>query len=425
MEKLDGILSVPRKKWQKSAIKLAQIGDLGAFRNTLYGLNITFGHPPPPKRLKHFYRFLSRQEPRDEHFMQTPARNESALHEEAELPRTGEALGATIHTDTSKEQVYSAKLKTPWTEEEEATLQALYPIGEREKLIATFKNRTWRGVKLKAHRLGLKFPKSKCRLSRKEIEELYKQVGASHAAEALGVAPATFYNWLIKNKIGPLRKMPNPNLCTSEDLLYVLGVLKGDGLVYVGKNSRHVVRLGTVSEEFAKSFAGTLKRIGLHPWVYSYGPLPHSKRQRVHVVNAASKRFAEWYKNLKTKEIKNMIGENLALAVAFVRGFYESEGCFYLKRGKYPIVEIYNTDVQLLMLVKELILLLGVPIDFRLYRKPTEKWKACWRLYKGGGEALNLVKLLKPCIKTQPSNLSRLDVDKRRYWDAINNRQPS
>lgn len=295
-------------------------------------------------------------------------------------------------------------LKSPWIDEEIATLITHYPRGEKEELIAKLKNRTWEGIKRKARRLGLKFSRAKHGISKEELEKIYKLKGYRRAAEYLGVSNSTVYNWLRKNGIPPLRKINEPNLSPSTDLLYVLGVVKGDGFTTIGK-SRYVVGLVTVSAKFAISFAAALRNIGLHPQFYSYTLPYRSKKRRAYRVVVSSKMFVEWYRSLNDGDIKKMIGEDKELAAAFVRGFFESEGSFYLIKGKYPAVEIGNANFQLLTIVRDLISLLGISMNFWSSEK-ARKEKQFYRLHKAGKTVLDLINIIKPCIKASPSNLS-------------------
>ena len=343
--------------------------------------------------------------------MQKPTRNESYPHEEFTLHRTSEIPSTTHDTVYSKGVEYPVRrLKTPWTKEETTTLMILYPKGEKEKLIAELENRTWEGIKQRAHKLGLKFPRTKCRLSKVEMEKLYKQMGARRAARYLGVDRSTVYNWVRKNGISLHKKINSLSLCPSTNLLHVLGVLKGDGFTRIGKGKRcfYLVGLGTVSEEFARSFANAVRNIGLHPQFYTHDPPSgHSKKHRSYSVKAASKKFVEWYRNLSNEDIRKMVGKNKGLAAAFVRGFYESEGTFYLRGGRYSIVKIGNTNPQLLIMVRESISSLGISLNFGLSGK-TNKGKQYWYLHECGKDVLDLVNLVKTCIKPKPSNLDRL-----------------
>ena len=338
--------------------------------------------------------------------------------------RCNEGLSGKIKSSGTAHGVMK-KPKTSWTEEEIAVLKALYPRGEKERLIVKLENRTWEGIKQRARKLRLKFPKTKCKLPKEEIEKLYRQVGVRRAVERLRVDRSTFYNWLKRNEISLQKKASDPDLRPSVDLLYVLGVLRGDGFTRVGKGKCHyyLVGLGTISEEFARSFANVLRNIGLRPQFYSHNPPSgHSKKWISYSVKAASKKFVGWYRNLSNNDIKRMIGKNDELTIAFIRGFYESEGAFYLRDGRYPIVKIGNTDPQLLRMVGDLISSLSISINFGLSGK-TKKGKDYWYLHKCGKDALNLINLIKPCIRTKPSNLNFPRQGQQGVlFDAVNHR---
>lgn len=356
----------------------------------LYGLNITLGPLSPRRSLNRFRRSLNEQKTSGRESM----KNESSLW------RGNETFSTPL--DICQKSVKN--LKSPWADEERATLITHYPRGEREELIAKLKNRTWEGIKRKARRLGLKFSRAKRGISKEELEKIYKLKWYRRAAEYLGVSDSTVYNWLRKNGVSPLRKINEPNLSPSTDLLYVLGVMKGDGFATIRK-SHYVAGLATVSAKFAISFAVALRNIRLHPQFYSYTSSYRSKKRRVYRVTVSSKMFVEWYKNLNDGDTKKMIGEDKELAAAFVRGFFESEGSFYLIKGKYPAVELGNANFQLLTIVRDLISLLGISMNFWPSEK-ARKEKQFYRLHKAGKPVLDLINTIKPCIKASPSNLS-------------------
>jgi hypothetical protein len=257
------------------------------------------------------------------------------------LSQIGKIFGASSSTVQRWMVKYGIKRReSSWSEEETVTLKEFYPRGEKETLVARLGDRTWEGIKQKATKLGLRFPRTKYIFSKEELEKLYNQMGALRASEYFEVGRDTFYYLLKKNGIST-KKRGCPNLRPSVDLLYLLGVLKGDGFTRIREKAPcyYLIGLGTISEKFARAFADALRSIGLNPHFYSHNPPSgHSKEHISYSVKASSKKFVK----------------NLGLS------------------GK------------------------------------TGKGRPYWYLHKCGKDVLNLIDLIKPCIRNEPSNLNRV-----------------
>lgn len=121
----------------------------------------------------------------------------------------------------------------------------------------------------------------------------------------------------------------NPDLSQSEDLLYLIGVLKGDGFLF----GEYGIRLKTVAKPFVMSFQESLRAMGLNPYFENH------ERTRVgntvYEITAHSVKFHKWFKNLNLKEIKNLASTR-RYKISFIRGFYESEGTIWKHPRKSP-----------------------------------------------------------------------------------------
>jgi len=181
----------------------------------------------------------------------------------------------------------------------------------------------------------------------------------------------------------------HPNLNMSEDLAYILGVLKGDGCVYLHGRGADI-KLVCKHKEFAISFYNALSRIGLNPKLY--------KDNGYHRVEASSKAFYNWYKKLTLFDIE-MLLQNEKYIVAFIRGFYESEGNYYEPEHS---IHIYNTDKDLVELCQRFLQKLG--FSFHIYIKKKNGYKSNKPLYvlhkKEKSEVQRFFELIKPCIKS-------------------------
>lgn len=171
--------------------------------------------------------------------------------------------------------------------------------------------------------------------------------------------------WRDSVMVGALKRALKPNLNPSDDLAYILGVLKGDGCVSINRsNNAHFILLEVTSLNFAQSFSDALELIGLNPHISKAWVNPKSwGKKEKYLARAISKRFVEWYKRLSLKEIEGVVS---GYEVAFIRGFYESEGSVGHSRGDYGNkwkLAMYNSNRNLLEMVNNLLWKIG----FRFY----------------------------------------------------------
>jgi intein-encoded DNA endonuclease-like protein len=155
------------------------------------------------------------------------------------------------------------------------------------------------------------------------------------------------------------RRIPSIELLEpSEELAYVIGVVLGDGRVR--RRSRVIkgyndVRIGLevkdkeFVEEFARCLATVLGRNPIKP--------RYMKSSGQYVVEARSETLYELLrKPVDLERLKRYIEHCERCVAAFIRGFADSEGCAN-KRGQ---IRIYNTDLRLLIYIRELLKRLGV-----------------------------------------------------------------
>lgn len=305
-------------------------------------------------------------------------------------------------------------------EEELSTLRELYPKGTKKELVEKL-GRSWKGIHHKAIELGMLTSMGSMRLAiktpmRKELEKLYKNSGIKRAAETLGVNRVTVWRWVKKFGIELNTPIKNLNLNPSAELAYILGVLKGDGYIRCDtkKHYKYFVELRVISEEFARSFASSLRKIGLTPVLRRYPPSIGSwGKNPIYSTKAYSKKFVEWYKNLSLEGIQKIAGENKELVAAFVRGFYESEGSYYVSKKGFPVIYISNTDLPLLLLVKDFISSLGYSLNLNKKASLTSSGKCIYCLQKKSKSVPELIATIKPCIKSKPSNIQRVNFTQR------------
>lgn len=141
------------------------------------------------------------------------------------------------------------------------------------------------------------------------------------------------------------------NLAPSPTLSYVLGVVLGDGCaIWDESKPRYVVKLGNNNEAFVEEFGEALKSLGFKPRIYDYIDKRPWKREPIvfHTVVASSKHFVGWYKSLELGEIEEIVEP---YSREFLRGFYQSEGC-YRNNPKHCTLSMSNNNIKLLRIVQ-------------------------------------------------------------------------
>lgn len=162
-----------------------------------------------------------------------------------------------------------------------------------------------------------------------------------------------------------------PNLSINPNLLYVLGVLRGDGSVgkytYKGKDD-YSIRLRATDKPFVDSFVEAIMKIGLNPYT-TYHREIHEKWSDYWTCQARSRLFYDWYVKRTIPQLKELIGDSDKLKISFIRGLYESDGgfnphkSFDKRRGrfyvKYVVVVMAKSDKELIIFTKEMVEELG------------------------------------------------------------------
>ena len=181
-----------------------------------------------------------------------------------------------------------------------------------------------------------------------------------------------------------------PDLNPSYDLFYVYGAILGDGTIE--KDGRYAIKLGVTSEVFADFFQQSLNKLGLrtHSWTQKQRN-GSGELRNVHYAKVYSKRFFSWVCSSPTIPISQY--------VAFLRGFFEAEGCNALKGSGQ--VKFYNSDRSLLENVKRMIERLGYSVN--IIEQEQKGFGSLLRhtLYLLGGKqaGIDFLKQLDPCIK--------------------------
>jgi len=230
-------------------------------------------------------------------------------------------------------------------------------------------------------------------------------------ARKCGVAWATIRDW--GDKLGiPLQKEKNmgskqyPNLESSPELSYLLGVLDGDGNV----SGNNLIQLGTKDFEFAEEFANALRAINLRANVIEKNYWNKDLKRQYHGWRcyARSVVFVRWFKGL-TQEQKEGIAKQFP--EEYLKGFFESEGSYNINTNGGAHVYFSNFDYELLLMVQRLLTTLGY--ESRIYENKrksqfTGEEKTTYRLNLLGSseDKHEFIRRIKPVIKNKPYDYS-------------------
>jgi intein-encoded DNA endonuclease-like protein len=194
-------------------------------------------------------------------------------------------------------------------------------------------------------------------------------------------------NWANQFTTQPIEKKE-----LDENLAYILGVLIGDGNLYKDKRmNSYKIELVAKHEAFVNSFGDALKKLGFTP---HYG-IKHVKwcNKNYYRVTAHNRAIA-WLKDYMQK--LEYILNRPELKIAFIKGFYESEGSSVT--GKQWRVRMFGVNSSLLKLVQRFLLDLG--FNFSLYLSKGSK-----NLYElsstNSEQNLKFLNTINPCIKNK------------------------
>lgn len=281
-------------------------------------------------------------------------------------------------------------MNTCWTEKEAKFLRQNYRRLSTEE-IAEALGRTKRAVYLNAHRLGV----AKHSLPNIKICEMYlrgestmslaKMFSTDHSvisrilkrhnikirslSEAAKLAhlkgrmaPNIERAWLIAKERGihGTRKIPE-NIEEIPEFYYILGVVLGDGWISHYK-TQYRIGLSVKDLDFALTFKKSFSKLGIKTRLRHY--------RNLWTVEVGRKRLFTLLKRLTLQAIEKLVLDSRVFKIKFIRGLFDSEGTVYTsKRGGFN-VKIYNTNRELLELLRRLLLSLRIVISgIYLHRK--------------------------------------------------------
>lgn len=162
-------------------------------------------------------------------------------------------------------------------------------------------------------------------ITKEKLEELYvrQRKTQDEIGKLYGVTGSAILYWRRVYNINSLKKSRDILLEPTSSLAYILGVLRGDGFIYINKITNcHFVLLSVIDRAFAQQFFNALINIGLSPkWIWLK---PQQKNWSPQVkVYVESKQFVKWYKSMTLKIESSIIN---SFPLDFLRGMYDSEG---------------------------------------------------------------------------------------------------
>jgi len=276
-------------------------------------------------------------------------------------------------------------------------------------------------------------------IARKELERMYWQEGKSQQkiAKETGLLQARVHCLMVKFGI-PRRSKSEAsrwvevNMNPSENLSYVLGVIKGDGCVCIGENKGgHTwgrVILTQIHPKFAESFENALKNLGFNSNTFIQKK-SNCTQGFVYCTYGTSLRFARWYKQLSLEDIGEIIGDSADFIKGFIRGFYESEGYNSIRTNQRKnlvwTIGFGNTDEKLSLFVLGLLSKLKFNFHFYadLHHVSEYSSKPYFMIYNSKKyENLRFINEIQPCFRNQiienpplPKKINPTNHNKKRW----------
>ncbi len=183
---------------------------------------------------------------------------------------------------------------------------------------------------------------------KKAMQMLNKGVGPTKVSRELDIPKPTVKRWKYKGEKPPLaRWIPKP----SKELAYIIGVLYGDGSLYINRHC-YKIQLMVNDYEFAEIFSKNMARLLNKKYVKP----KWNKIENRWVAIYFSKAFYTWYKQQNLDTLKPYIEYSRETVANFLRGLYDSDGGHYIyKKKRYSRIHLSNNNKDLLRYVQHLL----------------------------------------------------------------------
>ena len=278
-----------------------------------------------------------------------------------------------------------------WTREEVELLRNEYPRRTAKEL-AQLLGRTPVAIRIKARSLRLiKHPVKRWTPDEiRFLEQNYGKMPIDMIAEILGRT-----RWSVKRKAERLRREGKklyqgfirtlPDLSPSKELAYIIGVVLGDGSIFVSSGrgkKQYAIKLSARDKDFVEAFAKALEKVCRRK-----RPLPIRllRRHGYWETHIYSKRLYEFL-NQPLEKLEHVIK---AYPEDFLRGFFDSEGSVKLnitrrkrKKHVYVMITCANTNYKLLQFIADVLKYVGIKITgiYTAGRRKSERHKQCYTL---------------------------------------------
>lgn len=244
--------------------------------------------------------------------------------------------------------------------------------------------------------------------TKEQLHEFHwdRGLGFSEIGKMYGVTGGAIRYWFLKLGVSFRPQTQEPILDLSPTLSYVLGVLHGDGFLYKNfTNGNDEILLVNTSPVFCESFRNALQKLNLRAGVVALKRHPDWTDQYKDQwkVYANSKRFHQWW---DAKSDEELIDAGLTHEADFLRGLYESDGCF--SRGTWSICTPDRLTAD-----RVLVTLAAHEWHPKFYsgvtKHGTPYWNVC--LYRME-EIASVIGWMKPCIRTTDSRHANAEVSR-------------
>lgn len=195
----------------------------------------------------------------------------------------------------------------------------------------------------------------------------------------------------------------DPDLSMSDNLAYVLGVFYGDGWSHYAGAGNYRIGLEATEPSFVNSFKDAVYQLGFTSLIL-YERQRKDRQKRMFSVYFNSKKFYDYFANPDFEKLKDEIIEKRSWILAFIRGFYESEGSIRKRYQNTIEIKMTNTNTKLLALVEKLVVSLGMGYYICSGKPKNPNYKFCHHIYIRGTsvEKRKFLEEINPVIKRCP-----------------------
>ena len=157
-------------------------------------------------------------------------------------------------------------------------------------------------------------------------------------------------------------------------IAYLKGVYDGDAF-----KDRKIIGLVCKSEFLAKNFQDALAKEGVHAKIRRITRSYTTPRNRQLKQTSAFYMIRKVIPETKFQEICNFQPKTNEEKISYIRGFYQSEGCYCNYKANYFYINMTNKNKAILEKIASFLKDLGINIS-GIYRQHEAQWER-WKLY--------------------------------------------